>query len=169
MLLWLWCRPVAIAPIHPILGTSICCWCGPKKKINKKNWCFLFGYVLFARFWLFFKVLSIIAVKTTTVYFYYCFPFFEIQNTIEQFSSIYRIDPSPSILVVFILLPYTCDEKKFLLFYVYNSYWTDVIFKILLYICTHKPFQGIMELSLPHKHTMKKNPCFWPQINFSKF
>ena len=30
-LLWLWCRPVAVALI-PSLGTSICLRCGPKKQ-----------------------------------------------------------------------------------------------------------------------------------------
>ena len=37
VLLWLWCRPVAVALIEPLpcLGTSICHWCGAKKQTNK--------------------------------------------------------------------------------------------------------------------------------------
>ena len=36
MLLWLWCRPRATAPIQltPSLGTSICCKWGPKNKVK---------------------------------------------------------------------------------------------------------------------------------------
>ena len=34
-LLWLWCRPSAIADLTPSLGTSLCCKCGPKKKKKK--------------------------------------------------------------------------------------------------------------------------------------
>ena len=33
MLLWLWCRPAAVALMRPpSLGTSMCHGCGPKKK-----------------------------------------------------------------------------------------------------------------------------------------
>ena len=36
---WLWRRPAAVAPIHltPVLGTSICRGCGPKKKKKKEK------------------------------------------------------------------------------------------------------------------------------------
>ena len=37
MLLWLWHRLMAIAPILPHLRTSICYGCGPKKTKKKKN------------------------------------------------------------------------------------------------------------------------------------
>ena len=37
-LLWLWCRSAAIAPIRPpSLGTSICHWCGPRKRQKPKK------------------------------------------------------------------------------------------------------------------------------------
>ena len=37
-LLWLWCRPAAIALIQPLgLGTSICRRCSPKKIKGKKK------------------------------------------------------------------------------------------------------------------------------------
>ena len=36
VLLWLWHRPAAVAPIQP-LGTSVCCGCGPKKQKEKKK------------------------------------------------------------------------------------------------------------------------------------
>ena len=36
-LLWLWCRPAAVALIGPpSLGTSMCCGCSPKKQKKKK-------------------------------------------------------------------------------------------------------------------------------------
>ena len=35
VLLWLWCRPSATAPIR--LGTSICLGCGPKKTKERKK------------------------------------------------------------------------------------------------------------------------------------
>ena len=37
MLLWLWCRPAAGAPICPSLGVSICCWCGPKREKKREK------------------------------------------------------------------------------------------------------------------------------------
>ena len=38
VLLWLWCRPGALAPFStPSLGTSICRGCGPKKDQKKKK------------------------------------------------------------------------------------------------------------------------------------
>ena len=33
---WLWCRPAAAAPIHPGLGTSVCCRCSRLIKKKKK-------------------------------------------------------------------------------------------------------------------------------------
>ena len=47
VLLWLWCRPAAVALIQPLsLGTSICSKCGPKKQKNKKNFFSLVFLVL---------------------------------------------------------------------------------------------------------------------------
>ena len=38
VLLWLWCRPAATAPIRPpSLGTSTCCECSPQKTKKKKQ------------------------------------------------------------------------------------------------------------------------------------
>ena len=37
VLLWLWCRPAAVAPICPRLGTSIGHGCGPKKTKRHKE------------------------------------------------------------------------------------------------------------------------------------
>ena len=40
VLLWLWCRPAAQAPIRPLApspGTSICPGCGPNKQKNSQD------------------------------------------------------------------------------------------------------------------------------------
>ena len=37
MLLWLWCRPAAVAPIKPLAWELPCCRHGPKKQKNKKT------------------------------------------------------------------------------------------------------------------------------------
>ena len=38
VLLWLWCRPAAAAPVRPLAWeTSICRRCGPKKTKPKKT------------------------------------------------------------------------------------------------------------------------------------
>ena len=37
LLLWLWRRPAATAPMTPSLGTSICHGCGPQKQKKKKG------------------------------------------------------------------------------------------------------------------------------------
>ena len=37
MLLWLWCRLAAVAPMGPLLGTSMYCGCGPKIQKEKEK------------------------------------------------------------------------------------------------------------------------------------